>query len=558
MRRPLLCLIGTAAARSLYEDPLAKPYFDVDFNGRPISSHQADALRREGTGQRVRDVQRGHRPVEVTPDDTEMVRWKMMNDGQKRYLCAVPIVPPLKAGEDENDERAGKTDSDKLRIAQTEREEAERATERGLKLLKGLEGTCLYFMAGFWTYKFCYDGGITQFHALPPTPGRPLYPPTEDPNVLTFELGKKRRTPSLSDKRDPAYDSRGPFGTPGTEDSKSLVVEYEGGTYCPLIGAQRKTEVQFQCSPSTNERLGFVKEVSTCQYLIVVQTPRLCSDLAFKAEDPEPVHMIRCRPISDEPERPALDDASAAVASGLPAAQPPSSHDDPGAAADANDHAEKVQQQDQEKDPQSSRPTSGLELERLFDVIEEETARLLELRDAAAEERRDVDRRTRAAEVIVNDLAHQIDAGTLMIDGKLVRKDESKQYDFELHDDDGNVLGQAIMDVVDGDIVVELIDFDPIPRSEWQVVEPVQDPPPPPPPKEEKKEKQQLAGGEKSSSTKAAVRAKILKPIALKDAQNQHGQQQMAFAKAQARKKQRDQLPKQLRDTLRQFHHEEL
>lgn len=555
----LAVLLRRAPAKSLYEDPLARPYFEVDFGGRPIGTLQADILQTEGEGRQRRDLKHaasshaasthaGDTHSDGDESETEIVKYKLLNDGKKRYLCAVPVVA-APAVDDEDDGVEADSENDRLRIAQAQEAETTRATERGLELLKGLEGTCFYWMAGFWSYRFCYSDGITQFHALPPSLGRPLYPPAEDPDVPTFELGRKRKTTTLSGKRDPAYDARGPFGTPGSEDSKSLVVEYDGGTYCPLIGAQRKTEVQFQCSPATNDRIGFVKEISTCQYLIVVQTPRLCSDLAFAADDPEPVHMIRCRPISDEPEVPAIDDSSQAAASALPAAQEGQEEAANGQAARQGDD-----QPDAVMPPPASttaKPDPRIELERIFEAMEEEAARLIEEHRAAAantDRQSEADRRTRAAEALVEDLAQQLDAGTLVIDGRPIRKDDTVEYDFELHDDDGNVLGEAVMNVVDGDVVVELYDFDTVPKKDRQQ-------------EQQEQEQQEQAEGDgahgdvtnggrrqRTASSKRTFNAAAAGAAKLKT---------QAMRKAQA-KKNREQMPPQLRDTLRQFVHDEM
>ncbi|KAL8931177.1 MAG: hypothetical protein Q9211_007168, partial [Gyalolechia sp. 1 TL-2023] len=64
-------------------------------------------------------------------------------------------------------------------------------------------------------------------------------------------------------------------------DLRYLVQTLSGGTTCDLTGRDRKIEIQFHCHPQSADRIGWIKEVSTCSYLMVIYTPRLCNDVAF-------------------------------------------------------------------------------------------------------------------------------------------------------------------------------------------------------------------------------------------------------------------------------------
>jgi len=62
--------------------------------------------------------------------------------------------------------------------------------------------------------------------------------------------------------------------------------------------------MQFHCHPTSADRIALVKEVATCAYLLVIQTPRLCADAAFlppQAARPLP---IECRPVLSETDAP--------------------------------------------------------------------------------------------------------------------------------------------------------------------------------------------------------------------------------------------------------------
>ncbi|KKZ65029.1 hypothetical protein EMCG_09052 [[Emmonsia] crescens] len=153
------------------------------------------------------------------PDGT-VERYEEMILKGARYLCAVPKVAT-----------ANETEDAATTPAEQEKELA-RAADRGLELLSDMKGRCMYYVAGWWSYSFCY-----------------------------------------------------------------MDQHLEDGTICDLTGRNRKIEVQFHCHPQSTDRIGWIKEVSTCTYLMIIYTPRLCNDVAFqppREDDPKP---IVCREI---------------------------------------------------------------------------------------------------------------------------------------------------------------------------------------------------------------------------------------------------------------------
>jgi protein OS-9 len=171
----------------------------------------------------------------------------------RRYLCGIPRIP-----EDKEDANGGNaTSADELE------KELVRASDRGWELLKGMQGNCLYFMSGWWSYSFCYNEGVRQFHPLPPGRGVPYNPPVEDPTVPGFELGmyksqkekSRRKTGDLLDdgtvdskadaagqKKDRAETGLAKLETKG--EVRYLVQKLNGGSICDLTGKDRKVEVQ--------------------------------------------------------------------------------------------------------------------------------------------------------------------------------------------------------------------------------------------------------------------------------------------------------------------------
>jgi len=163
----------------------------------------------------------------------------MILDG-KRYLCAIPTVEtPVK---DETSEAAARAEEEK---------ELSRATERGWELLKDMEGHCMYFISGWWSYSFCYNSHVKQFHQLPPGKGAPIYPPTEDPTTPSYVLGRfgTARDDLAEPEQRRAGISDGRGGLEAAEmqakgEMRYLVQKLGGGTTCDLTGKERKIEVQ--------------------------------------------------------------------------------------------------------------------------------------------------------------------------------------------------------------------------------------------------------------------------------------------------------------------------
>lgn len=232
----------------------------------------------------------------------------MILDG-RRYLCDIPRVEDESLLQNETTEGAAEA-------AEAEHQkELARATDRGLELLKDMEGKCLYYISGWWSYSFCYNNKVEQFHALPPGNGRPMYPPTPDPRSYSFVLGRFSGQ-GVTGERDIEEGRSSSDKKPTTDvaeletkgESRYLVQHLEGGTICDLTGRPRSIEVQFHCHPQSGDRIGRIKEKRTCSYLMVIYTPRLCDDVAFLPPRQDKVHGISCREILTPEEVPEWED----------------------------------------------------------------------------------------------------------------------------------------------------------------------------------------------------------------------------------------------------------
>lgn len=176
-----------------------------------------------------------------------------------------------------------------------------------------MSGSCLYFISGWWSYSFCYNTHVKQFHQLPPGQGTPIFPPVEDPATPSYLLGKFGEVRNKfaidgtgGDKEaglPPEHWEEGKtteIQAKGTPSSRYLSQKLSGGTTCDLTGSPRRVEIQFHCHPQSADRIGWIKEISTCSYLMVVYTPRLCNDVAFLPPREERAEGITCREVVPE------------------------------------------------------------------------------------------------------------------------------------------------------------------------------------------------------------------------------------------------------------------
>ncbi|CAI7678332.1 unnamed protein product [Penicillium pancosmium] len=210
----------------------------------------------------------------------------------RRLLCQIPHV----ALDDLNTTANNQTNE-----AEQQKELA-RATDRGLELLREMEGKCMYYFSGWWSYSFCYRKQIKQFHALAAGRNVPQYPPMEDPTTHSFILGQfpahMKENSKEEDQKQPQQSSQTEVAELHTKGgSRYLVQHLRGGTTCDLTGRDRRVEVQFHCHPQSTDQIGWIKELTTCSYLMVIYTPRLCDDVAFLPPQQDEIHDIECREI---------------------------------------------------------------------------------------------------------------------------------------------------------------------------------------------------------------------------------------------------------------------
>ena len=268
--RPALFLASAAQhSFSVQDDLLAFPQYDVKFSEDFVSEAQAQEHLR--VNEESRDQSKGAPPSQIEHyrgqassraerdegEDVKAEYEQMMLDGQP-YLCTIPVVARAEQAADANDTLS----------KQEEEKELARATDRGWELLSGMQGSCIYFISGWWSYRFCYNEGVRQFHQLPPSRGVPPFPPVEDPGVDGYTLGMYKGEEKVDGKsveggekgrehevqsaldasegelvrKKRASSAYGELVQRG--ESRYLVQKLEGGTKCDLTGKGRRVEVQ--------------------------------------------------------------------------------------------------------------------------------------------------------------------------------------------------------------------------------------------------------------------------------------------------------------------------
>ncbi|CAN0255268.1 unnamed protein product [Discosporangium mesarthrocarpum] len=135
----------------------------------------------------------------------------------------------------------------------------------------------------WWSYQLCHGEGIRQYKAGVKVD---KYGETSPVIEAEYSLGRFDPTKLPEDEGEllrRAWD----------REEISIVLEYTGGTECPLAGVHRAATVELTCGP----RDSFVKitEDRTCHYIIQATSPILCRHPAL-ATPPPPTRVVECLP----------------------------------------------------------------------------------------------------------------------------------------------------------------------------------------------------------------------------------------------------------------------
>ncbi|RMZ87036.1 hypothetical protein DV736_g5738, partial [Chaetothyriales sp. CBS 134916] len=293
----LACLSARASQVqfSVNDDLFAFPQYDVIYSESYIPFEVAAKRIQRQSRRKQSAIELGDDSPDLSPhlnngdfanghEDGQESEYAVLQKHGRPYFCTIPVDKPPTSNQAE----------EKLSEADQQKELA-RAEHKGRELLQGMEGNqCLFYTTGWWTYSFCYKAQVRQFHALSPSAaGGRVWPPQEDPTTPSYVLGKFDSNQAQDSSSESSI-------TDVTElqskaETNYLVQRLHGGTICALTGMDRQVEVQFHCNPQLTDRIGWIKETATCSYLMVIYTPRLCSDVAFLPPKETKANSIVCQ-----------------------------------------------------------------------------------------------------------------------------------------------------------------------------------------------------------------------------------------------------------------------
>ncbi|KAG9622492.1 hypothetical protein KCU64_g20774, partial [Aureobasidium melanogenum] len=158
----LRLVVAAQNSFSVQDDVLAFPQFSVDFPEGHVSTLQAREKLDLPTSDSDSDL--SHRHTNPPASDKPQYDYEELVLANQHYLCQIPRLVDQPPSSHPN-ETLSKRDHEK---------ELARANTRGWQLLKGMQGNCIYYWSGWWSYRYCYGQGVKQFHQLPPSQGVPV------------------------------------------------------------------------------------------------------------------------------------------------------------------------------------------------------------------------------------------------------------------------------------------------------------------------------------------------------------------------------------------------
>eukprot|EP00475_Leptophrys_vorax_P033016 TRINITY_DN5158_c0_g1_i2.p1 TRINITY_DN5158_c0_g1~~TRINITY_DN5158_c0_g1_i2.p1 ORF type:complete len:305 (-),score=73.45 TRINITY_DN5158_c0_g1_i2:56-970(-) len=180
-----------------------------------------------------------------------------------------------------------------------------------LLLLQPLEEKCIDHHYGWWSYKVCYMGALTQYHVEQQQKQQTeseikagAKPQFEQVTKVEYTLGSWELSQHWSEYEasDEIFTSQFELHNGSTPEESFLSLKYSGGTKCDLTGQPREAAIKFKCDEEAKlPRVVTIQETATCQYEVVIQTSLICSHPAFKIQHPETLQ-IRCAALEDDDE----------------------------------------------------------------------------------------------------------------------------------------------------------------------------------------------------------------------------------------------------------------
>lgn len=122
---------------------------------------------------------------------------------------------------------------------------------------------CLYGKSGWWKYEFCYSKTVMQFHQ------------ETDGSKTVISLGTWNKEDHLE------WLTKNPHKKPKLISARKHISHYySNGDFCTETKTDRHVEVRLKCKTSSNHPNAVsmtLLEPSVCEYILVIESPILCS-----------------------------------------------------------------------------------------------------------------------------------------------------------------------------------------------------------------------------------------------------------------------------------------
>ncbi|KAJ1991577.1 Protein OS-9 [Coemansia sp. RSA 1358] len=258
----------------IMEDVYESPRFQINLAEKPLRLSLLDDTLAK-LRQRVPED-----PVELAYDPVVLLagsEWK--------FICQVPRVDTRAAQEKLKTRQQENITASEALLREMSREEQRQVVERGVELLDPLKASCLSYTSEYWTFEYCHNRYVRQYHrSAPGQSGRIV--------EVGYKLGEytNRKQISAEEGSDVGTTKISTIGR-----KRFLTQMWGGGTMCDVTGRPRQVEVQFHCDLNSPEGVALVEEVFSCQYVVVIRTPRLCADPLFYNMAESAIHNISCQ-----------------------------------------------------------------------------------------------------------------------------------------------------------------------------------------------------------------------------------------------------------------------
>lgn len=168
-----------------------------------------------------------------------------------------------------NDTSTVKRHGDKLEFDRL----LEDTLQRGVDIIINGGKKCSSFMSGFWTYEYCPNSHLSQFHGNLQT------------TRLYYILGRPKKS-----------DQHREFQLRYNNFNHYISEILGSGDVCDVTGNPRVVEVQYVCGPDANPAtIQWIKEVKTCYYEVQISVPKLCElELLSSNEDKKTSNPVIC------------------------------------------------------------------------------------------------------------------------------------------------------------------------------------------------------------------------------------------------------------------------